>query len=422
MMKYSFPETIIGVLILGALSFNTLSASVAGEWSNWRGPNSDGTAAPGQTLPLEFSDSERVHWKAAIPGRGHSTPVVMGDRIFLTTAHEQEETQSVLCYRFDDGELLWEKVLIEGELPSKIHRKNTHASPSIATDGERIFALFHVKSEELRLFALDFEGEEVWRKNVGRFSSDRGFGYGTSPVVAAGNVIIASDTKGKGYIAAFDGVTGKEAWRTERRASTASYGTPVLAMLNGQEQILINGADRVASYNPTTGRELWSVKGGDPLIANTVVWKDGRVFASGGYPGRETWAIDVATREVVWSEPVKCYEQSMIVVDDFLYGIAEGGVVHCWEVATGNLLWRERLTKGPESASPVFAGGHIYHANEEGVVFVIKPNPEELELVAENQVGEEIFATPAITRNRILIRSASYDGQDREEFLYSIGL
>ena len=233
--------------------------------------------------------------------------------------------------------------------------------------------------------------------------------------------MVTAESQGEGYIAAFDCDTGEEVWRTVRTVERSSHGTPVLANINGINQIVLNGADRVASYNPENGHELWSVAGGDPLIANTVLWKDGVVFASGGYPGIETWAIDVEKRSIIWSSPAKCYEQSMVLVDDHLYGIAEGGLVHCWDVADGNLRWRERLPKGPESSSPILAGGHIYHANEEGKIFVIKPNAAKLELIAKNQLGDEIFATPVICRNRILVRTASYEGQARSETLYSIG-
>ena len=398
-----------------------LAANASSDWLNWRGPSGNGIAAEGQTLPVEFSETKNLKWKVPVPGRGHSTPIVVGDRIFITTAREQEQKQSVLCYSFSSGKLLWEKILIEGKLPDRIHRKNTHASPSVESDGERIFALFFVKGDRLHLFSLDLDGNELWRKDVGRFYPERHFGYGTTPLLAEGNVVVSAESEGDGYIAAFNKNTGKEVWRTKRTAVRSSYGTPVLAKLNGKEQIVLNGADRVASYDPKTGKAIWEVEGGDPLIANAVLWNDTTVFASGGYPGMETWAIDVASRKAIWSNPVKCYEQSMLLIGDRLYGIAEGGVVHCWDIADGEMLWRERLTKGPESASPIYAGGNIYHANEEGRVFVIKPNSEKLELVAENQVGEEIFATPTICRDRILIRSATYDGETRQETLYSFG-
>ncbi len=416
----SLPLTAVAVICF--ITFNFALATVDGDWPSWRGPHSNGTAEDGQTLPIEFSESKHVQWKAPVPGRGHSSPVVVGDRIFLTTAREDEESQSVLCYSFASGELLWEKILIEGKLPAKIHTKNTHASPSVATVGERIYVVFFVKGDRLHLFSLDLKGNELWRKDVGRFYPERSFGYGTSPLVADGKVVVTAESQGDGYIAAFDCETGKEVWRTERVAERSSHGTPVLANILGKDQIVLNGADRVASYDPANGNEIWSVTGGDPLIANTVVWKENVVFASGGFPGVETWALDAESGEILWTSPAKCYEQSMVLVGDYLYGIAEGGLVHCWDVADGNLRWRERLPKGPESASPILAGGHIYHANEEGMLFVIKPDPDKLDIVAENQLGDEIFATPAILRDRILVRSASYDGQVRSESLYSIGL
>lgn len=407
------------VLVLCCFSFADPGSD--GNWLSWRGPSGDGVAAMGQNIPTKWSETQHLKWKAPVPGRGHSTPIVVGDRIFLTTAREEEGSQSVLCYSFSTGDLIWEKVLLEGLLPEKIHRKNTHASPSVASDGDKIFAVFFLAGDRLRLFSLDLNGNELWQLDVGRFYPEQSFGYGTTPLLAAGNVIVAAESQGEGYIAAFDASSGKEVWRTMRKAIRSSHGSPVLANFGGEDQIVLNGADRVASYDPQTGREFWSVEGGDPLIANSVVWKDGVVFASGGYPGRETWAIDVASGKSIWSSQVKCYEQSMLVVGDYLYGVAEGGLVHCWDPNSGEILWRERLPKGPECASLVLANGYILHANEEGKVFVIKPNSERLELVAENQLGEEIFASPVVCRDRILIRSASYNGEARSETLYSIG-
>ncbi len=422
-MKYQVAKPLLGGIALSAfLSISSIAAD-SGNWLNWRGPYQNGVAESGQSVPVEFSERKNLKWKSEVPGRGHSSPVVVGDRIFLTTAREDEEEQSVLCYSFDSGKLLWEKIVLQGMLPAQIHRKNTHASPSLVSDGERIFALFFVDGDRLRLFSMDLDGNEQWQVDVGRFYPERSFGYGTSPLLADGKVVVAAESQGDGYIAAFDIETGKEAWRKKRVAERSSHGTPVLAKINGVEQILLNGADRVMAYDPKSGKELWTVEGGDPLIANTVVWKDGVVFASGGYPGTQTWAIDVKSGDIKWTTQVKCYEQSMVVVGDQLYGVAEGGLVHCWDTETGEILWRDRLPKGPESASLIYAGGHLYHANEEGKIFVIKPNPTKLELVAENLLGEEIFATPAICRDTILIRSAKYEGEGgaRSETLYAIG-
>lgn len=420
-MKACLFRTILGAATLAFSIHASANPTGDGDWLSWRGPHGNGVADAGQSLPVEWSETKHVQWKVPVPGRGHSTPIVVGDRVFLTTARENERTQSVLCYSFSSGDLLWEKVLVEGKLPERIHKKNTHASPSVASDGKRIFALFFVAGDRLHLFSLDLNGNELWRKDAGRFYPERHFGYGSSPLLAGGNVVVSAESEGEGFIAAFDADIGKEVWRTGRTAERSSYGSPVLADINGSAQIVLNGADRVASYDPENGHELWSVPGGDPLIANSVLWKDGVVFASGGYPGIETWAIDVEKQKAIWSSPAKCYEQSMLLVGDYLYGVAEGGLVHCWDIADGNLRWRERLPKGPESASLVLAGGYLFHANEEGKVFVIRPNPDKLELIGENQLGDEIFASPVICRDRILIRSARYVGESRSETLYSIG-
>ena len=148
----------------------------------------------GQNIPTKWSETQHLKWKAPVPGRGHSTPIVVGDRIFLTTAREEEESQSVLCYSFSTGDLIWEKVLLEGRLPEKIHRKNTHASPSVASDGDKIFAVFFLAGDRLRLFSLDLNGNELWQLDVGRFYPEQSFGYGTTPLLAAGNVIVAAES------------------------------------------------------------------------------------------------------------------------------------------------------------------------------------------------------------------------------------
>ena len=146
-MKNQIAKSLLGGIALSAFLSVSSIASDSGNWLNWRGPNHNGVAESGQNPPIEFSEDKNLKWKVAVPGRGHSSPVVVGDRVFLTTAREDEEKQSVLCYSFDSGKLIWEKIVLEGMLPAQIHRKNTHASPSVASDGERIFAIFFVKGD-----------------------------------------------------------------------------------------------------------------------------------------------------------------------------------------------------------------------------------------------------------------------------------
>ncbi len=332
-------------------------------------------------------------------------------------------TQSALAYSTATGELLWETVLLEGELPDGIHGNNTHASPTSISDGERVFALFYTSDKSLRLFALNKDGEVLWKKKVGVFESEYTFGYGSTPVIVDNTIVVSNDSIGTGYLVAYDTASGEEVWRVSRASQKSSFGTLALGKVSGREQLLTSGhGQRVAGFDPKTGRELWSVQGGPPVTANTVVWDDRFVYASGGFPGRETWATDVVSGEVAWTSPAKCYEQSMILVDGSLYGVSEGGLMYCWNAANGEIRWRERLPKSPESASLVYAGGYLYHANEEGDVIAIEPNEVGLKVVGESKLGDEIFASPAVVRNRLYFRVANYEGEERSEMLYAIGL
>lgn len=409
-----------GVLWMGMTS---LVAGNSADWLGWRGPYGNGHAVAGQTLPTEFTTSKNVVWSAPVPGRGHSSPIVSGDRLFLTTAREDTGSQSAIAYSTVTGKLLWETVLVENALPEGIHGNNTHASPTSISDGERVFALFYTSDKSLRLFALSMDGEVLWKATVGVFESEYTFGYGSTPVIVDDTIVVSNDSIGTGYLVAYDTASGKEVWRTSRASEKSSFGTIALGEVAGRRQLLTSGhGQRVAGFDPETGRELWSVPGGPPVTASTVVWDDRFVYASGGFPGRETWATDVVSGEVAWSDPTKCYEQSMILVDGSLYGVSEGGLMYCWNAVDGEIRWRERLPKSPESASLVYAGGYLYHANEEGEVFAIKPSEEGLEVVGESQLGDEIFASPAVVHNRLYFRVASYDGEERSETLYAIGL
>ena len=411
---------IAGVLWIG---MTAIAARNSADWLGWRGPFGNGHAVEGQKLPTQFSTSENVVWSAPVPGRGHSSPIVAGDRLFLTTAREDKGTQSALAYSTVTGELLWETILVENELPEGIHEKNTHASPTSISDGERVFALFYTSDKSLCLFALDRDGEVLWKKNVGVFESEYTFGYGATPVIVDDTVVVSNDSIGTGYLIAYDTASGREVWRTSRAAEKSSFGTLALGEISGRQQILTSGhGQRVAGFDPKTGQELWSVPGGPPVTANTVVWDDRFVYASGGFPGRETWATDVVSGEVVWTDPTKSYEQLMILVDGSLYSVSEGGLMYRWNASNGEIRWRERLPKSPESASLVYAGGYLYHANEEGEVFAIKPNEEGLEVLGESKLGDEIFASPAVVNNRLYFRVANYDGEERSETLYAIGL
>lgn len=394
--------------------------SAESDWPWWRGPSRNGIAADGSAPPTHFSDTESVVWKTPLPGRGHSSPTIVGDRIYLTAADEASQTQSVLALDRASGKILWQKQLSQGGFPGSIHSKNTHATPTVACDGERLFVtLFH--HEAITAYALDLDGKPLWDVKAGPFNPQRyEYGYAPSPIIYRGSVIIAAEYDGDSFLAAFGRADGKELWRT-RRPKNISYSTPAIAHLAGRDQLLISGADQVASYDPSGGKLLWSVPGTTAATCGTIVWDGDTVFASGGYPGSETIAIRAdGSGDVLWRNNQKCYEQSMLAAGGHLYSLTDNGVVFCWRGSDGQEMWKRRLG-GPVSASPVLAGGHVYWANEKGTMFVLKPNPERLEIVAENQLGTDAFASPAVSGNQLFLRVAFRSGGKRNEFLYCLG-
>lgn len=401
----------------GASQFDKLTEQ---DWPWWRGPDRNGAAAVDAQLPTRFGSDENVIWKSPIPGRGHSSPIVVGSQVFLATADEANQKHSVLCFDFASGEQLWSREISQGGFPRENHPKNTEASPTIACDGERLFVtFFHHK--QVVLSALDLKGETVWEKVVGAFNPQMyKYGYAPSPVLYEDKVIVSAEYDGPSGIVAYSRKDGSVLWKLQRSPSI-TFSSPVIANVAGKDQLMLSGAQVVTSYDPKTGKGLWQVPGTTAATCGTMVWNGDVVFASGGYPKPETIAIRAdGSRRVVWKNKKKCYEQSMIVVDGYLYGLTDRGVLYCWRCGDGQEMWRERLS-GPVSASPIYAGGHIYWANEAGTVYVFKPNPRKFDLVAENRLGNEAFASPAVSQNRLLFRIAEGRGSARQEFLVCIG-
>jgi outer membrane protein assembly factor BamB len=389
------------------------------DWPWWRGAFRNGFAAPTTKVPAEFGERENVLWKARVPGRGHSSPIVLDTQVILATASEPEQLQAVLSFDLKTGKLLWRTDLNQGGFPAQNHPKNTEASTTLATDGELLFVTFF-HHQQVELIALQTDGAIVWRVPVGPFNPRRyEYGYAPSPVLYRSSVIIATEQDGESALTALDRKSGKQLWRTPRPRNI-SFSSPVVAAVAGRSQLLISGAGKVSSYDPDTGRSLWSVDGTTAATCGTMVWDNELVFASGGYPDSETIAIHAdGSGRIAWRNNQKCYEQSMIVVDSYVYALTDKGVMYCWQASDGKEMWRERLA-GPVSASPIFAGGLIYWSNETGSHYVFEPNPERL-LVRENRLGNDNFASPAAVGNRLLLRIGQRDDNARQEFLYCIG-
>ncbi len=410
-----FGATLFAVIILASVP------GAADEWPTWRGPNLNGIAAVGQTPPTGWSETKNIVWKTPVPGRGHSSPTIVGDRVFLTSADERSQTQAVLSFDRKTGRQLWLTPVNQGNFPARIHNKNTHASPTVVSDGERLYASF-CNHNLVQLVALSLDGKILWSESAGAYRPKQyEYGYAPSPVISGDTVIVASESDTGSFLAAFRTSNGKEVWRTPR-PNRISYSSPVVARVANRDQLLISGCDLVSSYDPATGKPFWSAPGTASATCGTMIWEGDLVFASGGYPKKETICIKAdGSGTVLWRNQEKCYEQSMLVHDGYVYAINDGGIALCWKADTGREMWKSRLPGGAVSASPVLANGNVYISNERGTSFVFKATPEQFVAVAQNQLGDEAFASPAIVDGRIYQRVASSARGGRQEFLYCIG-
>lgn len=395
----------------------------AEDWLQWRGPTGDHHASVEASAPSEWSEEEGLAWITPLPGKGHSSATIVGSRIYLTTADKVKQTQSLLILERDSGKLLLETVVHTGGLPDAIHPNNTNASPTVASDGNHVFTLFY-NSSFAWLTAYDLEGKQLWQEKAFAFDPQMyQFGFGSSPRLVDGVLIAVGEYDGPGSsMVGVDPATGKQLWLA-KRPNMISFSTPAIVSANDKNELLLSGNSMLASYDPRNGKENWSVPGTTQATCGTMVWdnKLGLAFASGGYPESFTLAVEMTgNHRVVWQNRTKCYEQSMLVVDGYLYGMADSGVMYCWRGTDGQEMWKKRLG-GPVSSSPVLVDGRIYVSNEAGTTFVMNANPERYEPIATNQLGNVCFATPTPLDGRLYHRFAKDENGIRQEYLAAIG-
>jgi len=406
-----------GNLFRSLLVFVCCTSAFAGDWPGWRGPTHDGHAASGQRVPARWSDSENIIWKVPVPGRGHASPTVVGDRIYLPTADEEKEIQSVLCFDRKTGKQLWRTDLHQGGFPVKGHRRKSHASSSVAWDGERLFVNF-MSGGAVHTSALDRNGGPLWTTKISDYTIHQG--YGSSPFIHKQLVIVAADNKGGGAIAGLDRESGKIVWKVDRPA-TPNYPSPVVYRVAGRDQLFMSGCDHVTSLDPVTGEKLWEIEESTTECVVTIVTDGRRVFTGGGYPRNHTVAIEAdGSGRVAWANTTRVYVPSMLVKDGHLYATTDSGMAVCWDSASGKELWKERLG-GDFFASPVMLDGRVYATNLRGKTYVFAASPKRFQILAENQLGDESYASPVICGDRIYLRVASKEGADRREYLYCIG-
>ena len=383
------------------------SLASAGEWPAWRGPRGDGQADE-PNVPTKWSTSENVHWKVPIPGGGHSSPIVFGDRIFLTTATESDQKRSLLCLNRADGKTIWEREVLRAPLEHR-HERNSYASATPATDGKHVWVSF-LGQPNIQLACYDMDGNEVWRKSPGTFSSVHGFC--SSPVLYKDLVILNGDQDAQAWIVAFDKLTGEARWRTDRPNRVRSYCTPLVIDVDGKPQLTLSGSKSVASYNPDDGKQIWLIDGPTDQFVASLAYADGILLATGGFPQLHIVAINprgsgnVTGSNIVWrTHKGASYVPSPVAHGDYFFVVADNGIASCFEARTGELKWKERLGRR-HSASLVTAGGNVYFLDDDGETFVVKAGPQ-FELVSQNSLGESCFATPAVSHGQLFIRTAS---------------
>jgi outer membrane protein assembly factor BamB len=415
---------LVGVLVVTAgLAVGLASApadvrivTAAGEaakyWPQWRGPSAQGHV-PDAAYPDTWSATSRVQWKVPVPGRGNSSPVIWGDRLFLTTAQENGRRLSMIAFSRRDGRVLWETAIPQ-EGVEGVHEKNGYASATPATDGQRIYASFGRHG----LVALDMNGAIAWHRKFGVI--DNYHGPAGSPVLYKDRIFIYQDqnptASQTAFVAAFDKATGRTLWQTPR-TETVGWGTPVVIHTGERDELIVSGQRRVAAYDPDTGRELWTVRGMTFEVIPTPVVGHGLVFASSGRAG-PTFAIrpggsgDVTTTHVAWSTPKGSpFVPSGLVVGDLLYLVNDmQSILTVYEAATGTLVYQARLGVAQRegfSASPVSVNGKVFFTNDDGQTFVVQAG-REFRLLHVNELGARTLASPALVDGTWYWRS---DGQ-----------
>ena len=390
-------------------------STLSNQWHQWRGPSGDGIAK-GQDIPTQWADEENIRYVVDIPGRGHGSPILIVNLVVLGTALQEQQKQMLIAYDQQSGKKKWEAVIHEGGFPGSrdVHQKASNANGTPASDGEVIITA-HLNQERIYVTAVDLLGQRKWQTEIGAFDSK--FGYAPSPILYKSLVIVAADNFGGGYLVGLDRASGEIAWRT-KRGDASTYSSPHLASIEGVDQILVSGGDRLASYSPDTGEVRWETPCLSEATCGTVVTSKNRIFASGGYPDKETVALSGnGTR--LWSNRTKIYEPSMVTNGDLLFAVSDNGIAYCWDAENGDERWKKRLG-GNFSSSPVLCSGKLFVADLQGNCYIFEANPDAFELVSKNRLGDDCYASPAVDKGAIYFRIGKGDERDRREKLICI--
>jgi outer membrane protein assembly factor BamB len=372
------------------------------DWLQFRGRDTTGVAGdPG--VPVTWNDNENVAWKADLPGRGLSGPIVVGDRVVLTASSGyRQDRLHVLCFDARSGKQLWERQFwATGR--TMCHPKMCVATPTPASDGRRIFAFYSSND----VICLDLDGNLEWFRGLGHDypNASNSLGMSSSPVVAGDTLVLQVENDSESFAIGLDAAEGTERWKIER-PKLSNWTSP--AVLRGKtpadDAVLLQSGKGLAAYDPARGTELWKFDQGSSTIPSTAVGEDLIFVPSGGVTALRPYAEN-KTPQIVWQQNrLAPGTPSPLVYQGQVFTVNNAGVVSCADAATGKLQWQLRL-KGPFTATPIAAGGHLYFINESGSAQVVKPGPERGEIAGTNEFGETILATPAIAGGALFVRS-----------------
>lgn len=390
------------------------SQSASADWREFRGPSGQGHADQ-NGLPTKWSPTENVIWKESIPGVGWSSPIVVGKKIFLTTAVEAEDDPSLkyslraICVDLDSGKILWNNEVFRetSENWQRIHKKNSHASPTPISDGEYVYVHFGTHGTA----CLKLNGDVVWKR--GNIQYVMQHGNGGSPIIVDDKLVMICDGKAKNFVIALDRMNGKTIWKVDRLVETKkrfSFGTPLLITVNGEQQIVAPGTNMISGHRLEDGEEIWKLNYNGYSVIPRPVYEHGLIFVTTSYDKPSLLAVkpdgkgDVTETHLKWSETSAIpHTPSLLVVGDELYSISDKGIAQCFDAKTGKVHWKERIG-GNFSASPLYSNGKIYLQSEEGLTTVISAS-KEFKKLNKNDLESPTLASFAVEGNTLLIRT-----------------
>jgi outer membrane protein assembly factor BamB len=411
-----FVQALMTLLLLLKMNFELLAG--------FRGPTGQGVSTE-KGLPMEWSSTSNIAWKTMIPGEGWSSPIVFGDHVFVTTATDNGVSCRVICLKRHTGEILWNREVVQ-QAPQRKEKRNSYATPTPVTDGQRVYAVFGDGS----IAALSLEGEVLWTYRDFKFYSQHGLGV--SPILSRDLLIVPFDWSSdqedkkvgwqkpwdKSFILALDKNNGKVRWKAMRGLSRIAHVTPNILRESGREELISAAGDVIQGFDPKTGEKIWWARSQGEGVVPSIVIGHGLIFTASGFEKPTIRAIrtggkgEVTQTHIAWEQTRNVPSvPSFVYVKPYLFIVTDAGIAACLKAETGEIVWQERIG-GTHAASPIYADGKIYFLSMEGESVVIEAKPE-FKLLARNSIGEYCQASYAASQGRLFIRSG--------RFLYCIG-